>query len=62
MIATMNISKAKDNDGQEITPPYAFTSGFVSRSYSFRCHIAPRTAKAESLIRQMRIATESVET
>lgn len=29
MIATMNISKAKDNEGQEITPPYAFTSGFV---------------------------------
>ncbi|KAI0075227.1 cytochrome P450 [Panus rudis PR-1116 ss-1] len=53
MAATMNISKAKDDQGVDITPAATFTSGFVSRPEPFQCVITPRSQKAIELITQM---------
>ncbi|KAH9917072.1 cytochrome P450 [Fomitopsis serialis] len=50
MIATLDIRKARDASGEEITPRMAFTSGSVtSHAEDFVCSISPRAA-ATSLI------------
>ncbi|KAH9917083.1 cytochrome P450 monooxygenase [Fomitopsis serialis] len=46
MIATLDIQKARDASGGEITPPMSFTSGSVSHAKEFVCSIKPRAAAA----------------
>lgn len=42
MLATLDISKAKDEDGHEITPPPEMSTGVVSRPKPFPCVMKPR--------------------
>ncbi|KAH9834641.1 cytochrome P450 [Rhodofomes roseus] len=44
--ATVDIRKARDSSGQEITPPCSFTSGAVSHAKAFVCSMTPRSAAA----------------
>lgn len=53
MIATMDINKAIDENGDVITPPLEFTTGFVSHPKPFKCSIRPRSEQAVTLIGQM---------
>ncbi|KAH8093138.1 cytochrome P450 monooxygenase [Cristinia sonorae] len=50
MIATMDIRKARDANGQEITPSEEFTTGFARRPLDFPCVIVARHQKAMRLI------------
>ncbi|EPS93959.1 hypothetical protein FOMPIDRAFT_48847 [Fomitopsis schrenkii] len=50
LIATMNIRKARGEDGVEITPRLDYTSGIVSHPKPFPCDILPRSEKARQLI------------
>ncbi|KAI0933847.1 hypothetical protein AcV5_005883 [Taiwanofungus camphoratus] len=50
ILATLNISKAIDEDGREITPEVNFTSGLSSHPKPFRCDIRPRSEAARALI------------
>jgi len=52
IIATMDISKAHDYQGKEITPVLETTSGFVSNPMPFKCVIEPRSQQAVDLIRR----------
>ncbi|KAG9225867.1 hypothetical protein CCMSSC00406_0008395 [Pleurotus cornucopiae] len=45
IFATVNITKAKDKDGNEITPEIIFESGVTSRPKAFSCSITPRSEK-----------------
>ncbi|CAL1697455.1 unnamed protein product [Somion occarium] len=60
LAATMDLAKAKDSEGREITPPIEFTSGFVCRPKDFVCQITPRSEKAAELIKQMNAVTGEV--
>jgi len=53
IIATMNIGKAKNARGDEITPPADFTSGFVSRPKPFKYAMTLRSQQASDLIAQI---------
>ncbi|KZT03583.1 cytochrome P450 [Laetiporus sulphureus 93-53] len=48
--AALDISKARDDAGREITPPAAFNSGFISHPVHFPCEIRPRSGEASSLM------------
>ncbi|TFY78585.1 hypothetical protein EWM64_g5427 [Hericium alpestre] len=50
ILATFNISKAKDENGNEIEPVDSYTSGMVSYPIPFKCEIKPRSTVAEALI------------
>lgn len=50
-LATLNIRKATDGQGNVIEPSVRFTAGKISHLEEFRCNIKPRSAKAEQLIR-----------
>ncbi|TCD62441.1 hypothetical protein EIP91_006903 [Steccherinum ochraceum] len=50
IIATMDISKAVDWRGREITPAVEYTSGFARRPKDFVCKIVPRSERARRLI------------
>ncbi|KAH8107959.1 cytochrome P450 [Cristinia sonorae] len=56
IVATMSIGKAKDANGQEITPPAEFDGGISRRPTPFKCVILPRSSKAVDLIRQLELA------
>jgi cytochrome P450 len=43
MLATMNIEKAIDTDGKEITPEVELTNGLTSHPKHFECSIKPRS-------------------
>ncbi|KAF7441180.1 hypothetical protein PC9H_001529 [Pleurotus ostreatus] len=45
IFATVNITKAKDEGGNEITPEIIFESGVTSRPKAFSCNIVPRSEK-----------------
>ncbi|KAH9912820.1 cytochrome P450 [Fomitopsis serialis] len=50
MVATFNISKARDALGNEITPPVLYEPGFTSEPVQFQCSIIPRSQQAADLI------------
>ncbi|EMD32760.1 hypothetical protein CERSUDRAFT_118484 [Gelatoporia subvermispora B] len=50
LVATMNITKARDASGNASTPQASFTSGFVSHPKPFECSITPRSEKVMKII------------
>ncbi|KAH8169886.1 cytochrome p450 domain-containing protein [Sarocladium implicatum] len=50
MLSTMNILKAVDGEGKEITPDVELTAGLTSHPKSFRCRIVPRDGEAQAAI------------
>ncbi|KAF7441175.1 hypothetical protein PC9H_001524 [Pleurotus ostreatus] len=50
MFATVNVGKAKDEDGKEITPEIMFETGITSRPKTFSCNITPRSEKAIRIV------------
>ncbi|KAF9460615.1 cytochrome P450 CYP621A2 [Collybia nuda] len=50
VLATMDITKAVDADGKEVTPEVAFSSGITSHPRPYRCAIRPRSDTARVLI------------
>ncbi|KAF7441173.1 hypothetical protein PC9H_001522 [Pleurotus ostreatus] len=50
MFATVNVNKAKDEDGNEITPEIMFETGLTSRPKAFSCNITPRSEKAIRIV------------
>ncbi|TCD62439.1 hypothetical protein EIP91_006901 [Steccherinum ochraceum] len=53
IIATMDLTRARDEKGQEIVPPLEFTSGFVSRPKPFKCVFTPRSQRVVEIIQQL---------
>jgi len=51
VLATFNISKARDQSGNEIEPPRTMIHGLVNRPTPFKCDIKPRSDVAVALIR-----------
>ncbi|KDQ08761.1 hypothetical protein BOTBODRAFT_59124 [Botryobasidium botryosum FD-172 SS1] len=52
MLATFNISKARDEAGNEIEPKVKYVSGLISRLEDFECSIQPRSVQAAEFIRE----------
>ncbi|KAH9929345.1 uncharacterized protein B0H18DRAFT_1117394 [Fomitopsis serialis] len=50
MAATLDIRKARDAEGREITPEVSFTPNFVSHAEEFTCAITPRSSAAKTLV------------
>ncbi|KAF9459534.1 cytochrome P450 [Collybia nuda] len=50
ILATLDISKAVDDNGKEITPEVAFSSGITSHPHPYRCSIRPRNKITRVLI------------
>ncbi|RPD52417.1 cytochrome P450 [Lentinus tigrinus ALCF2SS1-6] len=51
MLCVFNITKAKDENGEEIVPEVDF-QGFISHPAPFKCEIAPRSEETATLIRR----------
>ncbi|KDQ12552.1 hypothetical protein BOTBODRAFT_161446 [Botryobasidium botryosum FD-172 SS1] len=51
ILATFDISKARDEQGQEIEPQISFTAGLINHVNPFKCDIRPRSTRAVALIR-----------
>ncbi|KAJ7167250.1 cytochrome P450 [Mycena crocata] len=50
ILAAFQITKARDEQGREMEPSYAFDSGFINSPLPFKCTIKPRSQEApESL-------------
>ncbi|CDO76596.1 hypothetical protein BN946_scf184868.g10 [Trametes cinnabarina] len=56
IIATMDITYAKDDKGRDIVPEAAFISGFVSHPKAFTCAFRSRNEHARKLIASMNAA------
>uniref|UniRef100_A0A8H7Y6Y8 O-methylsterigmatocystin oxidoreductase n=1 Tax=Psilocybe cubensis TaxID=181762 RepID=A0A8H7Y6Y8_PSICU len=52
ILSTFNITKAKDKDGNEITPEIKFNSSIVRETLNFDCAINPRSETAKSMVLQ----------
>ena len=50
-LATLNVSKARDASGAEITPSGRYLDGTIAHPEPFQCDIKPRSAQAEALVR-----------
>ncbi|KAG5724323.1 O-methylsterigmatocystin oxidoreductase [Termitomyces sp. T112] len=50
ILATFNIKKARDEQGNEIDVDESYTSGLVSHKVPHSCSITPRSEKAQTLI------------
>ena len=50
ILATMNIERALDDQGNEIIPEVELTSGLTSHPKHFECRIKPRSQQARSII------------
>ncbi|KAJ7142235.1 cytochrome P450 [Mycena epipterygia] len=50
ILAVFDITKAVEDDGQEIEPTYEYSSDFVSGPLPFKCSIRPRSRDAAALI------------
>ncbi|KAH9929336.1 cytochrome P450 [Fomitopsis serialis] len=50
MAATLDIRKARDAEGKEITPEASFTPNFISHAEEFKCFIAPRSSAAKARV------------
>lgn len=57
MIATLDICKARNASGEEITPEAAFDSGAVSHPKHFECDIHPRSQKVADMVVQLNAHT-----
>ncbi|KAI0064142.1 cytochrome P450 [Artomyces pyxidatus] len=53
VLALYNITKAKDDVGNEVPVHVAYTDGVVSHPLPFRCSIRPRDKEAEELIQHI---------
>ncbi|OSD03875.1 cytochrome P450 [Trametes coccinea BRFM310] len=53
IIATMDLTYAKDKMGRDIVPEAAFISGFVSHPQDFACAFRPRSERIRELISSM---------
>ncbi|KIM89841.1 hypothetical protein PILCRDRAFT_812637 [Piloderma croceum F 1598] len=51
ILATLNVQKAKDAQGEPITPPGRNRKGLVSHPEPFKCAITPRSPEAVAMIR-----------
>ncbi|TFY82421.1 hypothetical protein EWM64_g1591 [Hericium alpestre] len=51
MLATFEITKARDENGKEIEPRDEYTSGIVSYPVAFQCQVKPRSKAAEAVIK-----------
>ncbi|KZV73575.1 cytochrome P450 [Peniophora sp. CONT] len=51
-LATLNVSKARDAAGAEITPSGRYLDGTIAHPEPFQCDIKPRSAQAEALVRE----------
>ncbi|KAG6888611.1 hypothetical protein C0995_007040 [Termitomyces sp. Mi166 len=51
MIATFDIERARDADGNVIEPSHEYHSALVCKPVPFKCSIRPRSKKAEDLIK-----------
>jgi len=51
ILHVFRISKAVDNNGNEITPEVEY-EGFISHPKPFKCRIEPRSKELENLVRQ----------
>ncbi|KAJ8520746.1 hypothetical protein ONZ45_g2483 [Pleurotus djamor] len=49
-LSTLNIRKAKDKNGMEITPEVGFDTGLNSHPKPFQCVITPRSSVTEGLV------------
>ncbi|KAI0034413.1 cytochrome P450 [Vararia minispora EC-137] len=49
-LATLNVSKARDADGVEITPSGRYLDGTIAHPEPFKCSIKPRSPATEALI------------
>ncbi|KDR74052.1 hypothetical protein GALMADRAFT_269547 [Galerina marginata CBS 339.88] len=54
LIATFDLSKALDEDGNDVNASYDFSHGFVRHPKPFKCSIRPRSSKLTSLIDEAR--------
>ncbi|PBK64689.1 hypothetical protein ARMSODRAFT_458543 [Armillaria solidipes] len=52
ILATCRIAKAKDEDGEEITPAVEFSNALVNHLKPIRFSLVPRTTKAAALVGQ----------
>ncbi|THU76393.1 cytochrome P450 [Dendrothele bispora CBS 962.96] len=50
LVASTNITKARDEQGREIIPNVEFDTGFVRHPKSFPCSITPRSSETRNLI------------
>ncbi|KAF9458175.1 cytochrome P450 [Collybia nuda] len=50
VLSTMNVMKAIDSDGKEITPDVSFTSGITSHPRPYQCLVKPRSETARNLV------------
>ncbi|KAF9074605.1 cytochrome P450 [Rhodocollybia butyracea] len=50
MVSTVDILKAKDNQGNEITPEVAFAPGFVRHPQHFPCCVKPRSDNVSTIV------------
>ncbi|KAG7087582.1 hypothetical protein E1B28_013536 [Marasmius oreades] len=50
LLATFNMKKALDSQGNEIEPVVKYTDGTVSHPYPFKCRFIPRSKDALDLI------------
>lgn len=50
MLATLNIEKAVDAHGKEITPSVELTNGLTSHPKEFKCSLRPRSKNSQELI------------
>jgi cytochrome P450 len=50
-LATLNVTKARDASGAEITPSGRYLEGTIAHPEPFQCSIKPRSEQAESLVR-----------
>ncbi|CCM04534.1 uncharacterized protein FIBRA_06715 [Fibroporia radiculosa] len=53
IVATLDIRKARDSAGAEITPAPAFSPGMASRPMPFLCDIRPRSKQATQLVEEL---------
>ncbi|KAI0655729.1 cytochrome P450 [Cubamyces menziesii] len=53
IVALFDINKATDKDGNVVTPPAEFISGFTSHPVPFVCQIQPRSQKIVDIINQL---------
>ncbi|KAJ7071658.1 hypothetical protein C8F01DRAFT_1245255 [Mycena amicta] len=50
VLATFNITKARDGNGKEIEPSYEFDLGFINSPLPFKAKFTPRSEAAVELI------------
>jgi cytochrome P450 len=60
ILASLQLSKARDADGNEITPKPNWSGDIVTHLDEFPCVVKPRSAKAEALARESSAAAGAV--